>query len=430
MYHPNAAPIGYLLKTFPNISEAHVLNEILELERQGLKIHIFSLRRPQDEKVYPAIAEIQSPVTYIPSLLPTFSSNAAVELLQPQNILLDQSPRRYWQTSAFQRSRPEVKALNDLLQAGYLALELQKLGITHLHACSADVPAAVAELVQSLIGISYSFAAHVRDIHSIEPEVFDRRMDKAEFVLACTRHSQQFLQGISAHHSSVYLSHPGVDLSRFLAEGKPATNGTSRVPLLLSVIHSFEEDGLTDLLQACQLLKRKRYAFHCKVVSYGSVQFEISPLIQALHLEDVVSLVSNPTQDELVDLYQQADVFVLPCRTAKDGDCSDIPQALLEAMAMKLPVITTNTPEVEELIEHMRNGLLVLQQAPLLIAAEIEYLLVQPDLMQELGYAAREQVKQRFSLAHNAQQIKDLLLSAVSCTPAKVTSSQTVKVTV
>jgi glycosyltransferase involved in cell wall biosynthesis len=430
MYYPNAAPIGYLLKTFPKISETHILNEILELERQGLKIHIFSLRRPKDKMFYPAIAEIQSPVTYIPSLLPKFNSTAAVELLQPQNILLDQSPRRYWQTSAFQRSRPEAKALNELLQAGYLALELEKLGITHLHACSADVPAAVAELVQSLTGISYSFTAHVRDIHSTEPEVFDRRMDKAEFVLACTRHGQQFLQGIAAHHSSVYLSYPGIDLGRFLTESKPVTDGTSRVPLLLSVIHSWEEDGLTDLLQACQLLKKKRYAFRCKVVNYGSARFEIKQLIQTLHIEEAVSLVSNPMQDELVDLYQQADVFVLPCRTAKDSNHSDIPQALLEAMAMKLPVIATNTPEIEELIEHMRNGLLVLQQAPLLLAAELEYLLAQPDLMQELGNAAQEQVKQQFSLAHNAQQIKDLLLSAVSCTPAKVTSSQTVKVTV
>ncbi|NJL35931.1 MAG: colanic acid biosynthesis glycosyltransferase WcaL [Leptolyngbyaceae cyanobacterium RM2_2_4] len=430
MYYPNAAPIGYLLKTFPKISETHVLNEILELERQGLKVHIFSLRRPEDEEVYPAIAEVQSPVTYIPSLLPKFSSDAAVELLQPQNILLEQSPRRYWQTSAFQQSRPEAKVLNELLQAGYLALELQKLGITHLHACSADVPAAVAELVQSLIGISYSFTAHVKDIYSTEPEVFDRRMDKAEFVLACTRHNQQFLQGISAHHSSIYLSYPGIDLSRFPAESKPVTDEASRVPLLLSVIHSCEEDGLTDLLQACQLLKKKRYAFRCKVVSYGLVQFEIKRLIQSLQLEDVVSLVSNPLHDELIDLYQQADVFVLPCQTAKNGNCSDIPQALLEAMAMKLPVIAANTPEIEELVEHMRNGLLVLQQAPLLLAAELEYLLAQPDLMQELGCAAREQVTQQFSLTHNTQQTRDLLLSAVSCTPAKVTSSQAVKVTV
>src|SRR5579859_4378110 len=57
--------IAYLLKTFPKLSETFILNEILELERQGLELHIFSLRQPSETKVHPGVAEVKARVTYI-----------------------------------------------------------------------------------------------------------------------------------------------------------------------------------------------------------------------------------------------------------------------------------------------------------------------------------------------------------------------------
>src|SRR5215469_10388687 len=59
--------IAYLVKTFPKLSETFILNEILELERQGLELHIFSLRQPTEAKVHPGVAEVRAPVTYVRS---------------------------------------------------------------------------------------------------------------------------------------------------------------------------------------------------------------------------------------------------------------------------------------------------------------------------------------------------------------------------
>src|SRR5579859_259263 len=58
--------IAYLLKTFPKLSETFILNEILELERQGMELHIFSLREPSETKVHGAVAQVRAGVTYIP----------------------------------------------------------------------------------------------------------------------------------------------------------------------------------------------------------------------------------------------------------------------------------------------------------------------------------------------------------------------------
>ena len=74
--------IAYLLKTFPKLSETFILNEILELERQGLELHIFSLRQPSETKVQPGVAEVRARITHIrPLQLPPPPERVPLEKL-------------------------------------------------------------------------------------------------------------------------------------------------------------------------------------------------------------------------------------------------------------------------------------------------------------------------------------------------------------
>jgi len=59
--------VGYVLKKFPRNSETFVLNEILELERQGVEVTVFSLNRPDDGVFHRALSELRRPVVYLPS---------------------------------------------------------------------------------------------------------------------------------------------------------------------------------------------------------------------------------------------------------------------------------------------------------------------------------------------------------------------------
>ena len=65
---PTNRRVAYLLKTFPRLSETFILNEILALEALGMPIAIFSLRRPVAEPLHPAVGDLKSSVTYVPSL--------------------------------------------------------------------------------------------------------------------------------------------------------------------------------------------------------------------------------------------------------------------------------------------------------------------------------------------------------------------------
>ncbi|MFQ5906770.1 MAG: hypothetical protein ACE5JA_09385, partial [bacterium] len=57
--------IGYVLKMYPRFSETFIVNEILELERRGMEIHIFSLKRPRMGRFHTRVSQVRAEATYL-----------------------------------------------------------------------------------------------------------------------------------------------------------------------------------------------------------------------------------------------------------------------------------------------------------------------------------------------------------------------------
>src|SRR6186713_63499 len=66
--HP-AKTIAVVLKGYPRLSETFIAQELLALERRGLKLALYSLRRPTDAATHPLHVDIKAPVTYLPEYL-------------------------------------------------------------------------------------------------------------------------------------------------------------------------------------------------------------------------------------------------------------------------------------------------------------------------------------------------------------------------
>jgi glycosyltransferase involved in cell wall biosynthesis len=397
--------VGYLLKTYPKLSETFILNEILELERQGVSLHLFSLRKPTDEKNHPDVDKVKASVTYIPTLLPDFNFQDLIILLKSHWQLLSQSPGKYWQALQFHWQRPEKKRWHEFLQAGYLAATMQNLGLSHLQAHFANVPTATTEIAKIFGAFSYNIFAHAKDIYLTEVEILDRRISSAEFVLTCTGFNHRYLQSVSQSNTPIYLSYHGIDLTRFTSA---FAKHKTEIPLILSVGRYCEKKGFPYLIEACRQLKQQGHKFQCDIVGYGPLQAELEQLIADLDVADVVSLAGKMTQDELVKVYQRASIFVLPCQVMENGDRDGIPNVLLEAMAMEIPVVSTDISGIGELVESGENGFLVPEKNPPALADALEKLLTQPELSAQFGKAGRQRVLQQFSLERNVSEIREL----------------------
>jgi glycosyltransferase involved in cell wall biosynthesis len=350
--------IGVLVRRFPKLSETFILKELIGLEAQGWRLHIFSLEPPSDSIIHEDVARLRAPIE-----------------------LIDAGP-----LTGHARLRAQQTILADRLKA---------LQIAHVHAHFADEPAQVARYAAAAAGIGYSLSAHAKDIYRTAPALVRRNLMDARFVVTCTCHNAANLRRIAPGVPIATVYH-GVDCEALRpAGGRAAPPG--RVPLILSVARLRPKKGLDTLIEACALLKNEARPFHCVIAGYGPEREQLERLIAERDLGGVVEIAGKLPHDEVVKLYGQASLFVLPCRIEADGDRDGIPNVVLEAMAAGTPVISTDISGMPEVVEHGVNGLLTEPDNARACADAMSRLLDDPALAARLAEEGRRTVERRFT---------------------------------
>ena len=400
--------IAYLLNGFPYFSETFILREILELEQQGTQLHIFALFKPSATDMAEEEKYVQAPVTYLPH--PRRFPRGTLILMAMTARRLLKAPWRLLRTclSVMIHSR-QPSALRHLLHASYLADQLEREGITHLHAHYANAPAAIAQFVYLLTGISYSFTAHAYDIYLSSKASLAYKMQIARFVITCTGYNQQYLTKLVDRRvgERIHRIYHGLDTHIF-----PSVAPTLRnPPLILSVARLTGKKGLSYLIHACRILTDQGYNFTCRIVGEGPLRPVLEQEILELRLTERVELQGAEPLKRVIEMYQQATIMVLPCIIDKNGDRDGIPNVLIEALYMEVPVISTPVSGIPELITSEVNGLLVPPNDSVALAGALVRLLDDSDLRSRLAAAGRQKVLEQFDMASNTTQLRHWLFS-------------------
>lgn len=397
-----AATVAYLLKMYPRFSETFVLAELLELERQGLRLHVFSLKKPDDGIFHADVAKLRARVTYLPEsplLAPGVYAGA-------HRRLAASAPRRYASALATAVASRRRTAVKHFLQAGLIARMLPRLNVAHVHAHFASGPAAVALHLHRLTGISYSLTAHAKDIYidGVDRTALAAKLDAARFAVTVSDYNRRHLAALTSPDRLVRI-YNGVDLERFAPNGAQPDDP----PLVLGVGRLIEKKGFADLVRACARLPRR---VRCVIVGKGPLEHELRALARGLNVD--VELAGPLPRERLLDLYRRAAVLVAPCVVGSDGNRDGLPTVLIEAMALRVPVVATDVTGIPELVEHEKTGLLVPEHDPEAIAGAIERILADRATAAALADAARERVEREFDLRRNAARLRALLEEAAA----------------
>src|SRR5437660_6786120 len=146
--HPT---VGYVVSAWPRLSETFILNEVLAVERLGLRLRIFSIKDPKDEPVHAKVAQVRAPVSYL-----SMQHNRKA-ILQASARLLFSRPVRWCRTLLRAMRYRRWGGLRCFLQASYLAEMVSRERLSHLHAHFAHNPTVVAMFTHQLTGVPYSF---------------------------------------------------------------------------------------------------------------------------------------------------------------------------------------------------------------------------------------------------------------------------------
>ena len=242
-------------------------------------------------------------------------------------------------------------------------------------------------------------------------------MRAARFVVTCTESNRQYLRKLldsvgawARGHGTrptshvprpIMVNYHGVDLERFV----PAPKADEKLCRILAVGSLLPCKGFETLVEACRELKDRGLAFHCTIAGGGRLRRSLEHLIARRELQDHVTITGTVSQETVVRFYQSAHLFVLPTVSKIHWG---IPNVLIEAMAMKTPVICCPLPSLGELIEPGESGWVIPEGDPQALASAMQSLWADPSRRAHLAHAGYQRVVERFSLERTGKQLREI----------------------
>ena len=399
---PSSVKVAYVMSRFPKITETFVFREILEIRRHGFDVELFPLICLDEVVEQPEVATLRSSV-HVSALFSLWMLPA-----HARRIL--RSPLRYARalTRALWHHRGTRRAFFGAAatfpKAVYIAEQMERRGITRIHAHFANNPALAASVVSALTGIPFSFTAHGSDIHR-DQSGLRSKVAASEFTIMISDYNRRFVAERSGSDllPKMRVVHCGVDTDVF-TPGDRRSTGTLRI-LCVAALRAVK--GHQVLLDACALLRAQGVDFECELVGDGPLRDTLKQSTRALGLEGHVIFSGPKPGPEVLERMRQADVVVLPSILDAQGRREGIPVTLMEAMSCETPVAASRISGIPELVDDGCSGLLFEPGN----AADLARVLIQlrddPELGVQLGRRGREKVLSEFRLEACVAQLAD-----------------------
>lgn len=393
--------IGYVLKSFPVLSQTFVLNEIRTLETLGVPVEIFSVLLPPDEvQRHDGVDRLAERTIYW-----QHEREPRWKVGRANVALLARSGRR-----AYAGARQTIEAARILqgrrafARFAAWADELRRRGVTHLHAHFATEGAVVARAFAALTGLPYSVTVHAYDLF-LHPELLSSVLPDAAFIVTVSQYNKDYILEAcpDVHPDGIHVLHPWVDLAQF--EQVSLLEGPLRV---LSVGRLVEKKGHRYLIEACRLLREQGMDFRCRIIGEGPLRGELETQIADGDLQDRVQLLGAQPHAVVREALSECNVFALACVVAADGDRDGMPVSLAEAMACGVPVVSTDIVGLSELVQEGTGLLVPSRNAPALAGALRRMDEMSPSARSAMGRRGRAIIEAKFDLRRGVEELAQL----------------------
>jgi D-inositol-3-phosphate glycosyltransferase len=227
----------------------------------------------------------------------------------------------------------------------------------------------------------------------------------ADRIVVVSNKTMEYVHKLGADKSKTSVIYNGVDIDYFHPANKEKSRKKLDLPknrkMILSVRRLVYKNGLDTLIESVPYVARDHPDVLFVIAGKGPSKKLIEDRIRESRMGDNIKLTGFVPDELLPVYYNAADYFVLPSASGEG-----LPLVLLEAMACGLPVISTTVGGTPEIIEHMKNGVLVPPKNPEAMAVTMSELLSKEGMGQAIGEEARKIVESRFTWEENLRQLK------------------------
>ena len=396
--------LAYFVNQYPKVSHSFIRRELLALERQGCEVLRIALRGWGEPLPDEEDQRERQRTRYV-------LRRGVRGLLLPLLVMLVRRPVRL--LAAFRLAlrmsrdsdRPLPYHLIYVIEACRIALWLTDAGIEHLHAHFGTNSAEIAMLVRALGGPPYSFTVHGPD-EFIRPMGLEEKIHRAAFVVAISDfgRSQLYMRSRYADWPKVRVVHCG--LERAFYDGDPVP--PVEAPRLVCVGRLCEAKGQLLLLDAAARLAAGGIPFELILAGDGPLRGELEALIHRHGLTRQVRITGWIASAEVRREILAARAMVLP------SFAEGLPVVIMEAMALRRPVLSTYVAGIPELVRPGENGWLFPAGSIESLAEAMQDCLARPPReLQAMGDAAYARVLSRHAIDIEAAKLAALFRESI-----------------
>ena len=401
--------VGFFLLKFPLSSETFVLNQITAFIDMGFEVEIVALQKGDTQNTHAAWTKYN--LAARTRWLQDEPTGKVAKLRHRASQTLRGIHRKNtWQALNLKRYGAESRNLILSAICGQVVTPLHA-DVFIAHFGPAGVTAAKLRELGVIRGkiatIFHGIDISSRDVLNHYTPEYQQLFRRGDLMLPISDLWAGRLQKMGCPREKIAVSRMGVDMTRF----SPRPVKAPATPLeIISVARLTEKKGLHVAIEACRQLKEQGVAFRYRILGIGPWERRLRTLIEQYQLEDVVEMPGFKPSHEVKAMLDDADVFLLPSVTGADGDMEGIPVALMEAMAVGIPVVSTLHSGIPELVEADKSGWLVPENDARALAQRLAaFSQLDTDELAPVVKRAREKVEHDFNQQVINRELASLL---------------------
>lgn len=391
--------VGYLSSEYPAISHTFIHREVQALRARGVSVHTASIHPPEHRMNAEETAE--SARTHYIRLTPVWRLAGGTALRAVRE------PRAVWRMMRCALGLRRQAPVSWVRLAAYLAeaVELldwsERVGVRHVHVHFANPAATVAMIAAASGKIDFSVTVHGPDVfYDVSGNFLAEKVRRAKFVRCISYYARSQLMRLIEFDQweKIHIVRCGIDTETFRPRPEPGNDAAQ----IVCVGRLVPAKAQHLLLQACKTLRERGHKFHLTLIGDGEDRESLKTRALQWCMGNCIAFTLGVTPEQVNEHLDRADIMVLP------SFAEGLPVVLMEAMAKEVPCVSSRIMGIPELIEHEQNGLLTAPSDLEDLVAQIERLLVDPELRARLGRCAREKVVGEFKVEETAERMHAL----------------------
>ena len=376
--------IAIVVDTFPSLSETFISNKAERLALRGNEVIVFCNKK--NDQLF---TELFNHKERIKTIVLNKRKILVYSFLRPLNLLLSlinnrdirQTIHKSFRIFTINKYKPDI-----------IHFEFSGIGIDYLY----EIKFLKALKIVSCRGSAEKVKLL---IYNERKEKFQQLLNLVDGIHCVSNDIQKTILPYCKDCKKIFINYPSID-SGFFKRQNGSKNG--QMLTILSVGRLTFQKGYSTGLLAIHFLKNKGVLFRWIIVGSGPDYEEIMFQINELKLNESVVLLGAKSRSEIKQLMEQADVYLLP--SVYEG----VANVALEAMSMELPVVSTRSGGMEEVITHRENGLLADVYDHIGLGENLFELLENQHLRILLGKAGRKKVIENFDLSIQTDKFENV----------------------